>query len=144
MKTVRHVLDNKGHEVQWISADASVFEAIQRMAENEIGSLLVRDAGKPVGLITERDYARKVILKGKSSKTTPVGDIMDDRVLVVHPEQDIEECMALMTERRVRHLPVIDDGQIVGIISIGDLVKAIIEDQRFTIEQLVRYISGEV
>lgn len=144
MKTVRHVLGNKGHEVEWISADASVFDALKRMADHEIGSLLVRDSGRSVGLITERDYARKVVLKGKSSKDTPVRDVMDDHVLTVQPDQDIEECMALMTDRRVRHLLAVDDGQVVGIISIGDLVKAIIEDQRFTIAQMVRYISGEV
>jgi CBS domain-containing protein len=142
MITVKQVLDGKGHDVLSINADASVYDAIKVMADKEVGSLLVTDGGKPVGLISERDYARKVILQGRSSKQTAIREIMAARVPVAHPGQDIEECMAIMTERRVRHLPVVEGDDVVGIISIGDLVKAVIADQQFIIEQLERYITG--
>jgi len=143
MKTVKQILDAKGYAVRSVDADASVYDAIQLMAEHDIGALLVTDSGRPVGVFSERDYARKVILRGQASRDTPVRGVMADHLIVARPDQDTEECMAIMTERRVRHLPVITGGEVVGIISIGDLVKAIIEDQRFTIEQLGRYISGE-
>jgi CBS domain-containing protein len=143
MKTVKQILDAKGYAVQSVEADASVYEAIQLMAAHDIGALLVTESARPVGVFSERDYARKVILRGQASRDTPVREVMVDNPIVARPDQDTEECMAIMTERRVRHLPVVNGGEVVGIISIGDLVKAIIEDQRFTIEQLGRYISGE-
>ena len=142
MQTVKELLDAKGHQVWSISPDASVFNAIQLMAEKEIGALLVMQADKPVGIISERDYARKVILKGRSSHETAVEEIMTTRVIVAHPDQRIEECMAVMTERRIRHLPVLEGESIVGMLSIGDLVKSIIAEQQFMIEQLEHYISG--
>ncbi len=143
MTTVQQLLDEKGHDVWSIGPDASVFEAIQKMATKDSGSLVVMDKGKPIGIFTERHYARDVILKGKSSPKTPVGDIMTSRVICAQPQQTVEECMAVMTENRVRHLPVLDDGELVGLVSIGDLVKSIIADQQFTIEQLEHFITGE-
>jgi len=119
-----------------------VFDAIAKMAENDIGSLVVVDGEKLVGIITERHYARNVVLKGKTSPTTLVRDIMERRVICTRSEQTIEQCMALMTERRVRHLPVLEEKKIIGIVSIGDLVKSIIRDQNFIIEQLEHYIHG--
>jgi CBS domain-containing protein len=142
MKTVKQLLDTKGRQVWSISPEASVFEALQRMAEKEVGALLVMQEGKLVGIMSERDYARKVILNERSSQQTPVKDIMTTRVIYAHPNQPINECMALMTEKRIRHLPVMDGEALQGIISIGDLVKAIIADQQFIIEQLEHYISG--
>ena len=142
MKTVRDILWVKGHEVYCVAPDATVYEAVQLMAEKEIGALMVMEGAQVVGLISERDYARKVILQGRASSTTRVKEIMITPVVYTHLEQPIEECMALMTEKRTRHLPVIEDGKLAGIISIGDLVKAIITDQKFIIEQLERYICG--
>jgi CBS domain-containing protein len=142
MITVNQILDSKGYEVRSIDGGESVLEAIRLLAEKEIGALLVTDQGRPVGLFSERDYARKVALKGRSSQSTLVKEIMETRVPAAHPEQDIEECMAIMTDKRVRHLPVTNLGEVVGIVSIGDLIKAIIADQQFTIEQLERYIAG--
>ena len=142
MKNVRDILRVKGHEVYCVGPDATVYEAVQLMAENEIGALMVMEGAQVVGLISERDYARKVILQGRASATTRVKEIMITPVVYTHLDQPIEECMALMTEKRTRHLPVIEDGKLAGIISIGDLVKAIITDQKFIIEQLERYISG--
>jgi len=142
MTSVRQLLDDKGHEVLSVEADASVFDAIKRMADQNVGALVVMEDDKLVGIITERHYARDVILKGKSSPGTPVRDIMQTRVICARPEQSVEECMAVMTERGVRHLPVLDKKRLVGIISIGDLVKSIIRDQKFTIEQLEHYITG--
>jgi len=142
MKRVKDILEVKGREIWSIEPGASVYDAMKLMAEKEIGSLLVMEDGKLVGLISERDYARKVILKGRSSRTTQVREIMTAHVLYAQLEQNIEECMALMTEKRVRHLPVVNEGQLIGVISIGDLVKSIITEQRFVIEQLERYIKG--
>lgn len=142
MKRVKDILEVKGREIWSIEPGASVYDAMKLMAEKEIGSLLVMEGGKLVGLISERDYARKVILKGRSSRTTQVREIMTAHVLYAQLEQNIEECMALMTDKRVRHLPVVDEGQLIGVISIGDLVKSIITEQRFVIEQLERYIKG--
>jgi CBS domain-containing protein len=142
MITVKQILDAKGYEVASIDANASVLEGIRLLAEKGIGALLVTDGGRAVGLVTERDYARKVALQGRSSEGTLVRDIMETRVPAARLEQDIEECMAVMTEKRVRHLPVTDAEGVLGIISIGDLVKAIIAHQQFTIEQLERYIAG--
>jgi len=142
MKRVKDILDVKGRDIWSIAPDVSVYDAMKLMADKEIGSLLVMEGTKLVGIISERDYARKVILQGRSSRTTQVREIMTSRVVYAQPDQNIEECMALVTEKRVRHLPVIDEGQLVGVISIGDLVKSIISEQKFIIEQLERYIRG--
>jgi CBS domain-containing protein len=142
VKTVRDVLTVKGRDVWTVDLEATVFEALSRMAEKEIGALMVMDGTKLVGIISERDYARKVILHGRASPTTLVKEIMTSHVVYTHLEQSIEECMALVTEKRIRHLPVIDEGNLVGVVSIGDLVKSIISDQKFVIEQLVRYITS--
>jgi CBS domain-containing protein len=142
VKTVRDILKVKGSDVWCVEPDATVFDALQRMAEKEVGALVVTQGAQVVGLISERDYARKVILHGRASPTTLVREIMTSHVVYTHLDQSIEECMALVTEKRIRHLPVITEGKLVGIISIGDLVKSIIADQQFMIEQLVRYISG--
>ena len=120
----------------------SVFDAIDLMANLKVGSLIVMQDGKMIGIVTERDYARKVILKGRSAKSTLVGEIMSTEVMTATPEQTVRECMTLMTERRIRHLPVVDNDQVIGLISIGDLVKAIISEQQEEIEQLEKYISG--
>lgn len=143
MKTVAQLLRAKGHEVLSVSPETTVFAALELMAEKNVGALIVLEGGRVVGIFSERDYARKVILKGKSSKETPVREIMSPRVLYVRPEQTIEECMALMTNKRVRHLPVLEEDRLVGVISIGDVVKAIISEQEFMIEQLQNYITGE-
>ena len=142
MKTIKRLLDEKGAEVSTIGPDASVFDAIRKMADENIGSLVVIDDGKIVGIVTERHYARNVILKGKSSPETPVSEIMSTRVVCARPDQTVEECMAVMTDKGVRHLPVLDHKQLVGMISIGDLVKSIISGQQFIIEQLEHYIQG--
>ncbi len=142
MRTVQQLLDEKGHDIQSVHPDESVFDAIQKLADANIGSLIVVEDDRPVGIFTERDYARNVILKGKSSPTTPVRDIMTTRVIFVQPEQTVEDCMAIMTDKHIRHLPVLDGEKLVGMISIGDLVKSIIADQKFTIEQLEHFIRG--
>lgn len=141
MNRVIDLLKGKGHDVWSIGPDASVYEAIELMAEKEVGALMVMEGKMLKGVISERDYARKVILKERSSKNTQVNEIMTTHIVYTHPEQNVEECMALMTEKHVRHLPIIDHGQLIGVISIGDLVKSIIEDQKFTIEQLEQYVS---
>ncbi len=142
MKTVKQILDGKGHATWSVAPDSLVYDALQLMADKEIGALLVVDNGKLVGVISERDYARKVILKGKSSLDTPVKEVMTPNVVWVKPEQTVEECMALVTEKRTRHLPVLVNDQIAGIVSIGDLVKAVIDEKDFTIRQLESYITG--
>ena len=144
MKTAANLLRSKAHQfVHTIAPEASVFDALKLMADKDIGALLVMEGEEVAGIITERDYARKIVLMSRSSKQTPVREIMTSAVMYVRPDQTSEECMVLMTENRLRHLPVIDGGGLVGIISIGDLVKDIIAEQRFTIEQLEHYISGE-
>ncbi|MGO8954581.1 MAG: CBS domain-containing protein [Rhodomicrobium sp.] len=140
--TIRRLLDQKGEKVYSIHPEATVFDAIAKMAENDIGSLIVMDGETLIGIITERHYARDVILKGKTSPATTVREIMERRVITVRPEQSVEECMALMTDQRVRHLPVIKDRKIIGIVSIGDVVKNIIDGQKFRIDQLEQYIQG--
>ena len=140
--TVRQLLNEKGHDVFTIGPDNTVFEAIQKMADQNAGSLVVIEDGNPIGIITERHYARNVFLKGHASPTTRVRDIMEAKVLYAHLDQTVEECMAVMTEKRVRHLPVIDQDKLIGIVSIGDLVKSIIGDQKFVIDQLNHYIRG--
>ena len=142
MTTVKHVLDKKGRRVHSIRPDAFVFDAIKMMAEKNVGSLVVLEDETLVGIITERIYAREIALKGRTSSQTLVRDIMSTNVICVRPEQSVEECMALMTKKTVRHLPVIEDGQVVGIVSIGDMVSSIIKDQEFIIDQLEHYIQG--
>jgi len=144
MKTVSQILHAKGGtEVYNISPGETVLEAIRRMAEHGIGALVVMDGGSIVGMVSERDYARKVILMGRNSDQTAVREIMSPTVLYVRPQQSNEDCMALMATSRVRHLPVMEGGRLIGLISMGDLVKDIISDQQFTIEQLEHYISGQ-
>lgn len=142
MKFVQQLLERKGSDIVTICRDASVFEAIKLMADRGVGSLLVMDGDDLVGILTERDYARKVILRGRSSETTAVGEIMTGNVITAGAEQGVDDCMGLMAEHRIRHLPVVNDGKVVGVISIGDLVNAIISDQQDEIEQLGNYISG--
>jgi len=142
MKLVRHVLQSKGSSVVSVSPSASVLDAIKLMAEKGIGALVVMEGTKLAGIVTERDYARKVILKDKSSHNTPVSDIMSDKVYTAALDDSVDKCMNTMTDRRIRHLPVVSGGKVVGMISIGDLVKAVIADQREAIEQLEHYITG--
>lgn len=143
MTSVAQVLKSKPDQVVYtIEASDSVYNAIRLMAEKQIGALLVTDGASIAGIITERDYARKIVLMDRSSKTTAVRDIMSPHVRFVQPDQTTYDCMALMTERRMRHLPVMDSGKLVGMVSIGDLVKEIIAEQKFTIEQLEHYITG--
>ncbi|MES0327100.1 MAG: CBS domain-containing protein [Gammaproteobacteria bacterium] len=142
MKKVNDILKVKGNDVWSIGPEASVYDAIHLMTEKKVGALMVMEDGKLVGVVSETDYTRNIILKGRSSQQTPVKDIMTSRVLYVQPEQYIEDCMVLMTEKRTRHLPVMDEGKLIGVISIGDAVKSVIDEQRFTIEQLERYITG--
>ena len=144
MNTVKEILRTKGPGVWSITPDATVYDALKLMADKNVGAVLVMDANHLVGIMSERDYARKIILCGKSSKDTLVREIMTERVIYACPEQTAEECMALMTDKRVRHLPVLEDLQVIGVISVGDVVKSIISEQGFTIEQLEHYISGTV
>lgn len=142
MVSVRQLLSRKGADVWSIDAEEPVLEAIQVMADRRVGALPVTRNGELVGVVSERDYARKVILLGRSSAETPVWQIMSSPVVTVAPAEDVRKCMRLMTEKRIRHLPVVDGGQMIGVISIGDLVRAVIEEQEHTIEQLERFISG--
>jgi CBS domain-containing protein len=142
MKLVRHLLEVKGYDIVSIDETASVFDAIKLMADRGVGSLLVLDGPRLLGIVTERDYARKVILKGRSSETTEVREVMTTKTVTATTGQTVNECMTLMTEQRIRHLPVVEDGKVIGVISIGDLVNAIISDQKEAIEQLEQYISG--
>lgn len=142
MKTVEQLLEQKGREVFTIGPTASVFDALNVMSDKNIGALLVTETDKPVGIISERDYARKVTLKGHTSKELKVSDIMSTELVTASLAQTVEECMAIMTEKRQRHLPVLDHGKVAGMISIGDLVKAIISHQQFVIEQMESYING--
>ena len=142
MTTLQQLLNQKSRKIWSTHPNATVFDAVAKMAEKDIGSLVVMDGDELVGIITERHYARNVILKGKASPATPVRDIMERDVITARPEQSVEECMAIMTEKRVRHLPVLEREKLIGIISIGDLVKSIIGDQKFTIDQLEQYIRG--
>ena len=144
MKPVAQILKSKlDQTVYTIAPTASVFDAVKLMAEKNIGALVITEGEKIVGIVTERDYARKIVLMGRSSKDTPVRDIMTSSALYVRPDQANEECMALMTENRFRHLLVMDGGKLIGLVSIGDLVKDIISEQKFIIQQLEHYITGE-
>jgi CBS domain-containing protein len=142
METVKQLLDAKGHEIWTISPGDTVFAAIQEMAKREIGALLVTRDTKPVGIVSERDYARKVILRGHSSRDTLVKEIMTTKLYYARPMLTIEQALALMSARKIRHLPVIEDGEVQGMITMGDLVKAIIAEQKFIIDQLQSYITG--
>jgi CBS domain-containing protein len=142
MSQVRHLLQTKGSTIFSVAPDAPVLEAIKRMAEHRIGALLVLANGELLGVVSERDYARKVILQGKSSSQTAVSDIMSGTPITVGPDTDVFDCMRLCTDSRIRHLPVVEEGKLVGVISIGDLVKAVIDAQAEQIEHLERYITG--
>jgi CBS domain-containing protein len=141
-ESIRCILQFKGPDVWSLHPDASVYEAIEMMSRKQVGALLVMKDSQPVGFVSERDYARKVILKGKSSRDTKVSEIMSSPVITVGPEKTIDDCMRIMTTSRIRHLPVVERGQIVGIVSIGDLVRWIISSQEETINQLHSYIAG--
>ena len=143
MNSVKELLKNKGKEVWSLSPDTRVFDALEIMADKNIGAMPVLESEKIVGIFSERDYARKVILQGKASKDTHVNEIMSTKVHHVDPEQSIQECMELMTENRIRHLPVLEGGDLVGIITIGDVVKEIISEQEFMMGQLENYITGD-
>ncbi len=140
--TVRHILQQKGRNLWTIDPDATVFDALAKMAQKDVGSLIVMDREKLIGIITERHYSRNVVLKGKTSPTTLVRDIMERNVVHVPPDHSVELCMALMTERRVRHLPVLEGDKVIGIVSIGDLLQSIISKQKFVIDELEHYIHG--
>ncbi len=142
MKLVKHLLDSKGYHIISVAPDLSVFDAIKLMADKSVGSLIVLDDDELSGIVTERDYARKVIIKGRSSESTRVSEIMSTDVLTTSSSETVNQCMELMTKRRIRHLPVVEDNRVIGMISIGDLVEAIIADQQEEIEQLESYISG--
>ena len=142
MRTVRQLLEAKAPEVFAIGPGAPVFDAIGLMADKRIGALLVMEAGRLVGIVSERDYARKVVLQGRSSKDTPVRDIMTSHVITVGLSDSSDHCMQLVTERRIRHLPVVEGDAVLGVVSIGDLVKAVIEDQQLELAQLQRYIAS--
>jgi CBS domain-containing protein len=142
MTTVAQLLQDKGRAVWTVAPGATVYAALSLMADKNVGALVVVEGARVVGILSERDYARKVILRGKLSKDTLVREIMTDKVYFLHPEQTIEECMALMTAERVRHLPVLEGDQLVGIISIGDVVRVVISEKEFLIKQLEHYITG--
>jgi CBS domain-containing protein len=142
MLTVRDILDRKGRRVWSVAPEDTVFQALELMSERHVGALMVLDGPDLVGVVSERDYARKVVLAGRSSRATTVGEIMTSRVFYVSANNTIEECMALMTERSVRHLPVMDESHLDGVVSIGDVVKARISHQEFIIEQLEHFIAG--
>ncbi len=143
MRTVKDILRAKGSKVHSISPDATVYEASNRMADKNVGAMLVFEGDDLVGLISERDYSRKTILKGRFSKETAVREIMTTEAVTVHPDDDIEACMELFTDKHVRHLPVVENGKVVGIVSIGDIVKSIIDYKEFIIEELENYIKGK-
>lgn len=140
--TIEKILCQKSGEIWSISPDATVYDAIAMMAEKNVGALLVKENGELVGIVSERDYSRKVMLRGKTSRTSTVGEIMTTELTTAHPRETVEDCLRFMTEKRIRHLPVIADGNIRGVISIGDLVKQVIESQNATLDQMRDYISG--
>jgi CBS domain-containing protein len=142
MNQLSEILDNKGHEVLEIEGSASVFEAVKKMVEANVGSLLVTEDGEVAGIVTERDYLRRVALEGRTDEETPVREIMSSPLIVVTPQTTVDECMALMTDRRIRHVPVVDEGQVVGIVSIGDVVKFKSQRQSFEIQYLTDYITA--
>ena len=142
MTTIAQLLNTKGDQIWSVEPKATIFEALEIMSEKEIGALLVMEDGKLTGIFSERDYARKVILKGKSSKETQVGELMTKKVFYIDSQKTINDCMAMMTAKRIRHIPVIDDNQVMGIVTIGDVVNQIISEQEVTINHLENYITG--
>ncbi len=142
MTTIAQLLNVKGNQIWSVEPKATIFEALEIMSEKEIGALLVMEDGKLTGIFSERDYARKVILKGKSSKETPVGELMTKKVFYIDSQKTINDCMAMMTAKRIRHVPVIEDNQVMGIVTIGDVVNQIISEQEVTINHLENYITG--
>ena len=142
MRTVREILKKKGSGVYSVSPETLIFDALKLMSEKEVGAVLVIENNNLVGIMSERDYARKVVLEGKSSKDVPVKEIMSSSVIFVNPDIKPEECMALMTNKRIRHLPVFEKNELIGVISIGDIVKAVIDEKEFQIDQLITYIKG--
>lgn len=142
MKTVRNILTEKGHVVWAVPSTASVLDALKLMTEKDIGALLVMDGARLKGIFSERDYARKVAIKGKASKETPVTEVMTSEVISVQPQQSVAECMALMSRKRIRHLPVVDHGTVVGVISIGDVVRALLAEQEEALQRLEKTVSG--
>lgn len=142
MTTVKQVLEKKGHDVWTIHPDDTVFKALEEMANRNVGALVALENGNVVGVFTERHYARNVFLKGRSSPETVIRNVMTTDVIFIRPDQTVDQCMAIMTEKGLRHLPVLHEGKLTGIVSIGDLVKSIIDQKQFTIEQLVNYIGG--
>ncbi|MDO8550481.1 MAG: CBS domain-containing protein [Ignavibacteria bacterium] len=142
MVTVKHILQGKGKQVWSVTPDTKVYDVLQLMAEKNVGAVLVIENGRLEGIFSERDYARKVALEGKSSRQLPVKDIMSSRVLFVNPRRSAEECMALMIKKRIRHLPVYENEELQGLISIGDVVKAVLDDKEFMIDQLEQYITN--
>lgn len=141
MKTVRQFLQEKGHDTYVVSPDTLVLDAIRLMAEKDISAMIVADGGTLVGIFTERDYIRKLVLHNKSSAETPIKEVMTPRVLYVRPEQTLDECMALMNDKHIRHLPVVENGQFIGMISIRDIIHDIVSEQQFMIDQLENYIT---
>ena len=142
MTTIAQLLNTKGNQIWSVEPKATIFKALEIMSEKEIGALLVMEDGKLTGIFSERDYARKVILKGKSSKETLVGELMTKKVFYIDPKKTINDCMAIMTDKHVRHLPVIENDKVIGIVTIGDVVNQIISEQEFTIQHLENYITG--
>lgn len=142
MRTVRQLLEAKAPEIYAIGPDAPVIDAIRLMAEKRIGAVLVMEGTRLVGILSERDYARKIVLQGRSSSDTPVSTIMTADVITVRPDDSADHCMQVVTEQRIRHLPVVRGGEVIGVVSIGDLVKAVIEDQQVELDQLQRYIAS--
>lgn len=142
METIRQIIEQKGKDVFSVSPDTTVFEALSLMAEKNIGAVLVLDKGKLSGIMSERDYARKIALKGKWSKETPVSEIMSSEVIYIEPDQTIENTKAIMINKRIRHLPVMEDDKLIGIVSIGDIVNAVLDEKTFMIDQLHTYIKG--
>jgi CBS domain-containing protein len=143
MEIIRVLLKVKGHDIWSIKPNASVYSAIELMADKDISALLVMEGEKLIGVMSERDYARKVILKGRSSRETRVEEIMTPSIISAHPDQSVKECMVLMTRNQIRHLPILEDGEICGVVSLGDLVKTIISEQELTIKNLEPFVSGE-
>ena len=142
MKTVQQLLEGKRHGVVSVRPDSTVLDALRVMAEKEIGAVLVLEGDRLAGILSERDYARKVVLEGKSSKDTPVSEIMTSKLVCIGPDQSVEECMGIMTDKRIRHLPVLDHKKVVGVISIGDVVKEMLSDKEMVIKQLESYIHS--
>jgi signal-transduction protein with cAMP-binding, CBS, and nucleotidyltransferase domain len=144
MATVKQLLESKDNHIWSISPETTVFEGLQFMAEKNIGALMVTRDEKLIGIFSERDYARKVILKGKASKDTTIGELMTREVVYTTPEDSLDECMALMTAKRIRHLPILNNGKLIGLLTLGDLVKQIMSNQEFKIQELEKYISGSL